>query len=546
MSKKRKHKNQVRGPENTSTPARLQSSAPVRHRRQSFDPVSLINFFYGGGGAYEAAGVGRVFKNWLYSQGVADAEILGDLANLRERSRDLYRNNAIGRGVISTMTVNVVGSGIKLQAAPDRAFIGMSDDYAEQWEDMVERKFNNWANSKDSDLTRFANFYDNQNLAFLSYCQSGEIFTLLPIRNRNGRDQLCTQLVEADLVQNGPGQFTGRNCRDGIELDDDGAPVSYTIRVDTMEWKKIPAYGPKSNRPNVIHFLRQERPGQTRGVPMLSSVVENIKQADRGSKAVLAAMVVQSLFTAFIKSNNPDALSPPIPGTTQAPTSSSTLDDDDYDYTLAPGAVLKLKPDEDITFANPSQPKSEFESFMMAHLVWAGMATGIPYEILSKKFLASYSASRASRIEAWRYFLSERSKFNRDYNQIIYQEWLTLEILEGRIPAPGFFDSEDMKQAYCRAEWLGSSMGQIDEKKEVDAAIARAESGLSTWTQETAALNGGDFTRNAKRLQREASLLAPYKKLIAEQSAKPAASPPAAPGGGITTDDQDKMEASNG
>lgn len=544
MSKRKKHRKASRAPHQPTAPAvSVQSSSPIRHRRPSVDPVSLINYFYGGGGAYEAAGVGRVFKSWQYSQGVADAEILGDLAALRERSRDLYRNNSIGRGVINTMTINVVGAGLRLQASPDRAFLGMSDDAAEQWEDMVERKFSNWANSKDSDLTRLSSFYDMQNLAFLSYCQSGEVFALLPIRNRNGKDQLCIQLVEADLVQNGPGQFTGKNCRDGIELDDDGAPIAYTVRTDTVEWKVIPAYGPKSDRPNVIHFLRQERPGQTRGVPMLSSVVENIKQADRGSKAVLAAMVVQSLFTTFIKSNNPNAMDSPIPGVTSNPTSGSTLDDDDYDYTLAPGAVLKLKPDEDITFANPSQPKSEFESFMMAHLVWVGMATGIPYEILSKKFLASYSASRASRIEAWRYFLSERAKFNRDYNQVIYQEWLTLEILEGRISAPGFFDSEDMKQAYCRAEWLGSSMGQIDEKKEADAAIARIEAGLSTYTQETAALNGGDFTRNAKRLQREAGLLAPYKKLLVEQAEKPVA---LTSDRATDADDQDNSEALNG
>jgi capsid protein len=277
---------------------------------------------------------------------------------------------------------------------------------------------------------------------------------------------------------------------------------------------------------------------------MLSSGVENIKQADRGSKAVLAAMVVQSLFTAFIKSTNPNALNNGIPGSDGTPTSSSTLDDDDFDYNLAPGAVLKLKPDEDITFANPSQPKNEFEAFMMAHLVWVGMATGIPYEILSKKFLSSYSASRASRIEAWRFFLAERSKFNRDFNQVIYQEWLTIEILEGRIPALGFFDSDDMIQAYCRAEWLGSSMGQIDEKKEVDAAISRIDAGLSTWTAETAAMNGGDFTRNAKRLQREATLIAPYKKIIGEQQrAAEAPLPPPVPVN--DNDDQDKLEASN-
>lgn len=519
MSKKRRHRPASRPAQ--PSPAQVgRGPVPVRHRRRNGPPVDLINYFYGGGGAYEGAGIGRVFKNWQYSQGVADAEILGDLPSLRERSRDLYRNNPIGRGVINTMSTNVVGAGIKLQAAPDRVFLGLTDDYAETWEDNTERKFNNWANSKDADASRMSTFYDLQNLAFLSYCQSGEVFSLLPIRTRNGIDQLCIQIVEADLVQNAPGQFTGKLCRDGIELNEDGEPIAYSIRVDSVEWRRVTAYGEKTGRPNVLHLFRQERPGQSRGVPMLSSVIENIKQADRGSKAVLAAMVVQSLFAAFIKSNNPEAIAPVIPGSTQTPTSGSTLDDDDYDFTLAPGAVFHLRDNDDITFANPNQPKSEFEAFMMAHLVWIGMATGIPYEILSKKFLASYSASRASRIEAWRFFLSERAKFNRDFNQVIYKEWLAFEILSGRIPAPGFFNSSDVREAYCRAEWLGSSMGQIDELKEVNAAIMRIESGLSTYTQETAALNGGDFTRNAKRLQREIALLGAYRQQLAASIAK--------------------------
>ena len=474
MSKKRRHKNsnhiiannQIHPPPPAPVAASPQRQPVRRARRMNHNSVAMNNFFYGGAGAYDGAGYDRNFRNWQYSHGVADAEILGDLNTLRERSRDLYRNNAIGRGIISTMTINIVGAGLKLQAAPDCAFLGMTDEYADLWEDNVERKFNNWASSKDSDAARSSTFYDLQDLAFLSYCMSGEVFALLPIRDhapqRNKINQLCIQLIEADLIQNGPGEFTSKNMRDGIKVDDYGAPIEYTIRTDMVEWKHVLAYGEKTGRPNVIHVFRQERPGQSRGVPLLSSIMENIKQIDRGIKAVTASMVVQSMFTAFVKSKNPDALDSQIPGAPKEPTSESTLDDEEFDYTLAPAAVLRLKPNEDVTFADPTQPKSEFEAFIMTHLMLAGMATGIPYEILSKRFLASYSASRASRIEAWRYFLMEREKFNRDFNQVIYEEWLTCEILAGRIPALAFFNSEDVRKAYCGSEWLGSSMGQID------------------------------------------------------------------------------------
>lgn len=505
MSRKYRSKNR----NHQSNTTQVQARPTARRARRNFNPHALLNYFYGGGGAYEGAGSERPFRNWSYSQGVADAEILGDLDILRMRARDSFRNNAIARGVINTMSINIVGGGLKLQAAPDRAFLGMTDEYADIWEDNVERKFNNWAGSKACDAARSSTFYDLQGLAFLSYALSGEVFALLPILSRNGKEQLCVQLVEADLVQNGPGQYTGKNVRAGIEVDDYGAPLAYNIRTDTMSWTRVEAYGAKTNRPNVIHLFRQERPGQTHGVPLLASVLENIKQTDRYNKSALASAVVQSFFTAFIKTNNINALSPLIPGDPNSVTTNSTLDDDDFDYTLAPGAVLRLKPDEDVTFANPSQPQNIFEAFYMAQLMCVGMATNIPYEMLSKRFLASYSASRASRIEAWRYFLAERDKFNRDFNQVIFEEWLTHEILSSRIPALGFMDSEDIRKAYCVAEWLGSSMGQIDEQKEVNAAIMKINAGLSTRTAETAALNGGDFTRNIRKLRRELEQIGP-------------------------------------
>lgn len=520
MSKKRKHKNsrQSINKNQSSNPAPVAASPqrqPVRRgHRINYNPVALDNFFYGGGGAFDGAGNDRHFRNWQYSHGVADAEILGDLDTLRERSRDLYRNNSIGRGIINTMTINIIGAGLKLQAAPDRAFLGMTDEYADLWEDNVERKYNNLMNSKDCDAARSSTGYDLQNLAFLSYCVSGEVFALLPILERNKISQLCIQLVEADMVQNGPGEFTSKNMRDGIKVDNYGAPIEYTIRTDMVKWEKVLAYGEKTGRPNVIHLFRQERPGQSRGVPLLASVMENIKQVDRGTKAVTAAMVIQSMFTAFVTTQNANALDSQIPGSQGTPTTESTLDDSEYDYTMAPGAVVRMKPDENITFADPTQPKSEFESFIMTHLMLAAMATGISYEMLSKRFLASYSASRASRIEAWRYFLMEREKFNRDYNQVHYEEWLACEILAGRIPAPGFFDSIDIMKAYCGSEWLGSSMGQIDEQKEVGASLLAIDGKLSTRTKETAKLYGGDFAKNIKKLKREEAQIGPQQKQI--------------------------------
>lgn len=472
---------------------------------------ALNNFFISqGGGGYDGAGYSRSLRNWSYTSGLADSEILGDLATLRERARDLYRNNAIARGAIGTVALNVIGSGLFLQSNIDRDFLNITDNTADLWETNVERKFFNWATSKDSDASRSSTFFDNQNLAFLAYLMSGESFTLLPIIDRGSGPQLCIQVLEADLIQNKPGQFTGEKCRDGITVDEYGAPKEYSVRTGPSTWKTVKAYGDLTGRVNVIHLFKKERPGQTRGVPFLSSVIEELKDLGRYNKSELAAAVISSMYTVFVKSMNPHALDDNFPLSDSVDSSAAAKRNAESaynDYTLGPGAVHRLEDDEDITFANPTRPNTAFEAFINAKLRQIGMALQIPYEILAKQFLASYSASRASRIEAWRFFLAERRKFTHDWCQVIYEEWLTEEILHNRIPAHTFFNSVDYRKAWSLAEWNGETMGQIDEEKEVNASILKVQNGFSTRQKETAALGGGDFQRNVRKGRREQQML---------------------------------------
>jgi len=489
------------------------TARPVK-RARSYSAYNLNNYFYGGSGAYDGAKDSRTSRHWSPSAGVADAEMLGDLQPLREKSRDLFRNNAIGRGAILTMTSNIIGAGLKFQSAIDRDYLGMTEDEADTWETNTERKWENWAGSVNCDSAKSSDFYDIQDLAYSSYLQSGECFVLLPILQRHGRYQVCVQLVEADMIQNAPGQYSNKNTRDGIEVDDYGAPVSYSIRLDQADWKIVKAYGEKTDRPNVIHLFKKERPGQSKGVPFLASVIENIKELGRYNKSELAAAVISSMFTVFIKSNNENALKTPLDDDLETDTNASTSDD--LDYTLAPGAVYKLEDDESIDLANPQRPNTAYGEFISAQLREIGMSLQIPYEILAKQFQSSYSASRAARLEAWKYFKKERQKFSRRFCQVIYEEWLTEEILNMRIPAFSYFENIDIRKAWSGAQWIGESMGQVDEGKEVKAAELRVNSNFSTRTQETMQMNGGDFTKNVRKQIREAKALLELKQIEAE------------------------------
>ena len=156
-----------------------------------------------------------------------------------------------------------------------------------------------------------------------------------------------------------------------------------------------------------------ERPGQRRGVPLLAPVIEALKQLARFTDAELTAAVISGMFTGFIKTQDNAGLK-------------GIFDDIDSkeEDTLAMGngTMVHLKPGEDITFGDPSRPNSNFGGFVEAVCRQVGSALEIPYELLIKHFTASYSASRASLLEAWKMFRMRRQWLADSFCQPIYEE----------------------------------------------------------------------------------------------------------------------------
>lgn len=476
----------------------------IRKSKKAGVIKSAFRFFRGSVGAFEGAKFTRVFRGWrTSSEQNADQDLLPDVRILRERSRDLARNNAVGAGIIKTATSGVVGRGLRLQSQIDREFLKLSDDQADEWQNITERKWRSWAMSTDSDASNRQNFAEQQRLAYSSKLQSGDVFALLPlIKTKNGNvNKLKIKLIEADIVSNPHHGLDTDKLRDGVQLGKHDRPESYHIMGEDHRWKEVKAVGSRTGRPNILHLFTQERPGQSRGIPFLTSVMRELRQLGDYQQSELTASVVASMFTVFIKSNNPNALD------TVVPTHDEKTDDELNDYTLGPGAIMQLEENEEIQIADPKRPFTNFDLFITSIIKQIGMATQIPFEILMKEFNSSFSASRAARIEALKFFLSERDFVADRFCQPIYCEFLTEEVLNGRIKADGFFLDPEIKQAYCRSLWIGDSGGQIDEVKEIQAAKQRIEANLSTHQIEASKLGAHDWKQIARTLAAERRMM---------------------------------------
>ncbi|HGV4614003.1 TPA: phage portal protein, partial [Escherichia coli] len=123
----------------------------------------------------------------------------------------------------------------------------------------------------------------------------------------------------------------------------------------TRKWERIPAYGSKTGRRNILHVMQDfERPGQRRGVPVLAPVIEALKQLGRYTDAELVAAVVSGMFTVFIKTDAPDG---PV-GESGIPQYEQIDNHDDNTQEMGNGSIVSLGEGESIDTANPGRPNT--------------------------------------------------------------------------------------------------------------------------------------------------------------------------------------------
>lgn len=508
MSKKKKQKKE---PKQKNNAVELVSQHSIPGSRQS---ASAPRMSYGSHGASQTL---NSMVGWIIDAGNAEDNIDLYSSTLRKRARDLYTGGGLARSGPETLTTSVVGWGILPKPKIDGDFLGMTDEAREEAEKTIAREFRLWAGNTMCDATRRQNFYGIQQLAFLSMLMSGDVFALFGMKeNKRTPYQTTIRLLEADRICNpdssgdseGTATDSGGRIVDGVETDQEGTVIRYHVASrspiaenDSSEliWTAIDAFGADTGYPNILHVMTYERPEQCRGIPFVAAEIEQLKQFTRYMNAELAANVVSAMLTCFITSDQDDGSF----GMQDAVNKEDKVTDDDISLELAPGAVYSLPPGKKIETVNPLRSNSQFETFVNTCITVIASSMGIPKEVLTKKYESNYTAARAALLDFWRTVKVYRTRFNDDFNQPIYEQWLSEAVATGRIDAPGFFDDPAVRQAWCGCVWMGASMGHVDPKKEVAAAESRIANNITTQEQEAAEYNGNDWAANIRQRKKE-------------------------------------------
>jgi len=454
---------------------------------------------------YRGAERTRLRGSWLGTHGSADADLLNDLPLLRERSRDLNRNDAHASGITATVTTNVVGTGIRPQSRVDRDSIGADDDSVNDFQKRAERVWQKWVPFADAGDRM--DFYDIESLVLRQILENGEAIVLPVAVNNNIRRPyfLALSVIEADRLATPSDMRSNGRLRSGVEIGDNGEPVSYYIRQfhpgdglyrignpDSNKFIRYPAFN-DLGRPNVLHLYSVKRPGQSRGEPFFAPVMNYFKDMADYLEAEIVAARVAACFAAVVK-------------TTVDPMAMAELNGPDTNAgsqrieSLEPGMFKYLNPGEEIGQINPTRPGGNFDPFIERILRAISSGLNLPYEVVAKDFSrTNYSSARAALLEARRFFRVWQDFIAKRMCQPVWEMLLEEAYLNNELPPVNFYEN---RLDWVRARWIAPGWGWVDPTKEVEASRSSIDGNLSTLADEAASL-GRDWEEVLEQRARE-------------------------------------------
>ena len=445
---------------------------------------------------YQGARVSRLTSDWVTSGTSADSEIKSSFKALRNRARQLCRDNDYARQALRSIQNNVIGHGIKHQSQVRMQRGGKLD---ENINGRIHEAWEKWMHKSRCDVSGLLSFHDMERLLCRSLAESGEVFVRM-IRQPFGgsRVPFALQVLEADYLIDDdiPQAAAGNTVRMGIEVDGYLRPQAYHFYAnhpgDTY------AGNPRTNgrrvrvpADEVIHLFLPERPGQTRGVTWFASALMRLHMLQGYEEAEVVRARASSALMGFIQSPEGELLG-------------DEVYDNERVSEFQPGVFKYLAPGESVTVPDLNAPDGQLEPFTRSMLRAVAAGVGVSFESVSKNFSESnYSSSRLSLLEERDTYRVLQRYFIENFHQQVFEAWLDMAVLSGELNLPGYETNSDR---YRASRWIPRSWDWVDPQKEVSAYKDAVRCGFKTLGQ-VISEQGGDLDDVLLARQAELAML---------------------------------------
>jgi len=458
--------------------------------------------------SYAGANTGRLFADFITSSASADAEIKDNLRVLRDRARELARNDSHIARYLNLMISNVIGkAGIRVSSKvrlDDEVNGGKLDILANK---LIESAWKEWTKKGNCTANGRLSFLDCQKIAIESLARDGEVL-IRKLKMPDSPFGFQIQFLEADHLDedlNRHDAKTGNEIKMGVEVDKYDKPVAYHIYkrhpfdktyLNENEHIRVPA-------DEIIHLYMPSRAEQTRGVSSIATVMANVKQLNAYLEAEIVAARTAASKMGFFTS----------------PDGEGYVGDGEYEDIYNPvttanaGTFEQLPAGVSFQSFDPQHPTSAFDSFTSSVLRSIASGLNISYHALSNDLTSvNYSSIRQGALEdrstfqIWQQFMVEHMI------QPIFNEWLEMAISTGYLSLP----IEKVEKFRSSVTYIPRNFAWIDPLKEMNANVVGLQNGTVTYS-DISANYGRDVEELFEQHQKEVELAKEYDIELAYQ-----------------------------
>ena len=444
---------------------------------------------------FTGANAGRLFNDWKANSSSPDAELENNLKVLRDRCRDLARNNPIVQRYFQLSKQGIVGNGqgFKIQVH-SRNDDGTLDDYDN---DLIERSWYQWC--QNPEVSNTYTMPDIYNMIVEGLARDGEVLC----HYINTKDGLKLSFLEPDYLDSTLNKelSNGRCIKMGVEIDKyTQKPVAYWINRDPYSSTVVANYSNPSKEDRIeasemLHLYSPDRFGQTRGYPKkLASTMTAIKWLQDFRLSELVASKAAASKMAFIKTPAGDSM-----------TTESYLDGEAATMpamNFEPATIDILPQGTDIEFANWNHPNTGVGEFDKAMLRTIASGLGVSYASLSNDLSqTSYSSARVGLLDERDGYKHAQSFIIEHFCKPVYKKWLEMAIISGNLPLP----MTRYEKWAIPVEFSARGYHSVDPLKEAQANQLNLTNGLAT-IQDVLNQSGKELSQHFSELDAQAGL----------------------------------------
>lgn len=425
-----------------------------------------------GSNIFKGAEQSRLTMDWIIQSLPSDEELRWTMRTLRQRARDLAKNNGTIRKWRNLMATNVIGAfGAQLKPKVRGAGAALATDVnaaiKEAWRDWSEGPV-----TVDGRL----DLIELQHLGLKTLITEGELIIRF-YRDADNPHGLALQFIDSDMLDeeyNLP-RGRGNEVRLGVEVDELGKPVAYHVLRHPTQPFAAPAIRDRIPADEILHVYLSERVNQTRGFAWLHSVMFDLKMLGGYVEGETVAARIAAAKMFFFVNKQPD-------------TGEYSDTDAPQSMDANPGSSEALPKGWEVQTWDPQHPSTAFPAFVQGAMRRISAGLDSSYDELANDLSGvNFSSIRSGKISERDFFRVLQAWWGRKVLGPIYREWLSMALLRATLSLP----SRDWRR-FTAHTFQPRGWDWVDPKADVEAAALEVHQGFTTLTR-VLAERGEDF-----------------------------------------------------